>query len=338
MKRTGMTEYRTRDGEAAENVFMELHKSIMDRDVDAAVSAAFRLYRTSSGMVSELWKHLETEAVYHIGLKEPGALSYIYNLRCICYDTEPYMPEAGGMQALCLIHGIRYLCGCDKEEALEEVIRQIKKDEQDGVYAVIPPFAKDHHNHEGRNEGHTPLDFLYPDGGSKVIPEAEGAQIYKERLIELLSPIYGGKDPKPFTVNQYNPFYERTSPHGLNQEMMQSAFQKTIRRAMEQEALRLTYEGFLCGKEMEDYLWERIVIMSIEDIGMGEPECSRFIYAYYKIREQFEDQDEVRLAFLMQAVRILCRYPKERGTELIKGILVQTYKNSGDLKQNKKGE
>ena len=102
---------------------------------------------------------------------------------------------------------------------------------------------------------------------------------------------------------------------------------------MEQEALRLTYEGFLCGKEMEDYLWERIVIMSIEDIGMGEPECGRFIYAYYKIREQFSDQDEVRMAFLMQAVRILCRYPKERGTELIKGILVQTYKNNDALKQ-----
>ena len=43
MKRTEMREYRTSDGESAENVFKELHNSIMDRNVDAADSAAFRL-------------------------------------------------------------------------------------------------------------------------------------------------------------------------------------------------------------------------------------------------------------------------------------------------------
>ncbi len=30
----------------------------------------------------------------------------------------------------------------------------------------------------------------------------------------------------------------------------------------------LAYEAFISGSEMEAYLWERIVIMSVEDIGM----------------------------------------------------------------------
>ena len=63
-------------------------------------------------------------------------------------------------------------------------------------------------------------------------------------------------------------------------------FKKSIRRALEQEALMLAYEAFISGSEMEAYLWERIVIMSVEDIGMGEPECSRFMYAYCRVKDQ----------------------------------------------------
>ncbi len=75
--------------------------------------------RTSAVMLEELWETAGLEAVYTIGLAEPGALAYIYNLRCICYHTEPYMPDAGGMQALELYQAIRYLCACEKEPSLE---------------------------------------------------------------------------------------------------------------------------------------------------------------------------------------------------------------------------
>lgn len=331
MDRIKITEYKTRGGMNVGAAFEKLYNDILKGDTDEAVSTAFDLYRTSPVMLEELWKQLETAAVCAVGLVEPGALAYVYNLRCICYHTEPYMPDAGGMQALSFIQAIRYLCACEKEPSLEAEIKRVRDSCQAGVYAEIPDFAKDHHNHAGRELGHTPLDFLYPDGGSRVVPEAEGAEPYKKRLIELLTPIYGGEHPRPFRSDAYNHFYEMESPHGLNLELLQSAFQKSIRRALEREALMLAYEAFISGSEMEAYLWERIVIMSVEDIGMGEPECSRFMYAYCRVKDQFADRPEERLGLLMQAVRILCSCPKERGTELIKGILVQECKN-GDRK------
>ena len=165
MDRANITDYSTRSGMKVSAAFLKLHRDILAGSTDEAISTAYDLYRTSAVMLEELWKQLELEAVYTIGLAEQGALAYIYNLRCICYHTEPYMPDAGGMQALSFIQAIRYLCGCEKEQSLEQEIRKVQDCYDAGVYPVIPAFARDHHNHAGRELGHTPLDFLYPDEG-----------------------------------------------------------------------------------------------------------------------------------------------------------------------------
>ncbi len=75
----------------------------------------------------------------------------------------------------------------------------------------------------------------------------------------------------------------------------------------------LAYEAFISGSEMEAYLWERIVIMSVEDIGMGEPECSRFMYAYCRVKDQLRTGPKRDLDSDAGG-RILCSCPKERGT------------------------
>ena len=107
MDRIKITEYKTRGGMNVGAAFEKLYNNILKGDTDEAVSTAFDLYRTSPVMLEELWKQLETAAVYAVGLAEPGALAYVYNLRCICYHTEPYMPDAGGMQALSFIQALR---------------------------------------------------------------------------------------------------------------------------------------------------------------------------------------------------------------------------------------
>lgn len=326
MEKKKIGEYGTRCGFSISESLELLNQSILKGDLQNSVDIAYDLYRTSPRALREVWKQLTVTAVCEIGLAAPYAPAYISNMRDICYHTEPYMPEEGGMQALCFIHSIRFLCKCLKDSSLKDMEKFVKESYENGSYAVIPDFAVDHHNHAGREIGHTPLDFLEPEGGSKVLPEIEGAAPYKARLKELLTPMYGGENPKRFIVSMYNHFYDMESPHGLNLELMQSAFQKSIRRGLEKEALLLAYEGFLSGEEMEDYLWERIVIMSVEDIGMGDPECSRLMYSYVKLKEQFINEEETRFLLFMQAVRVLCRSPKERSTELMKGILVQEHK------------
>lgn len=95
MDRANITDYSTRSGMKVSAAFLKLHRDILAGSTDEAISTAYDLYRTSAVMLEELWKQLELEAVYTIGLAEQGALAYIYNLRCICYHTEPYMPDAG---------------------------------------------------------------------------------------------------------------------------------------------------------------------------------------------------------------------------------------------------
>lgn len=318
---------KTRSGLPVSEALESIHYFIATGESDSAIDLAYDLYRTSSYLLLCVWEELEKIAVCEIGMGEPYALSYVMQMRDICYDCENYAPESGGMQALSFIHAIRYLSECKRVPVAAKALHHLNAEYSNGMYAILPEFAYDHHNHAGRALGHTPLDFLNPDGGSLVIPEAPGAQPYKERLQALLTPLYGGANPQPFIQTAYNHYYEMESVTGLNLEVLQSAFQKSIRRNLREEALKLTYDAFLSGGEMEEYLWQRIVIMSVEDIGMGDPYCGRLMYDYYRSKDHFQADEETRLLFLLQAVSYLCGCEKERGTELRKGVLVQEYKN-----------
>lgn len=316
----------TRAGLPLEQAVESLRFFVLNAEQDPAIDIAYDMYRTSPHTLRRLWKELFRLAAVDIGMADPYAPDYVYHLYEICYDCEPYTPESGGMMALCFIHAIRYLCVCGQDPCAVRALTEVKQAYAAGETAKIPDFAYDHHNHAGRQLGHNPLDFLDPDGGSLVIEEVpDVAEPYRARLKELLRPKYGGDAPQPFTVGGYNHYYDLTSRNGLNLELMQSAFQKSIRRALEREALMICYEAATSGWEMEYYLWERMVIMSVEDVGVGDRHCNRLMYTYFRLKDLFMDEPETRLAMLFQAVLYLCRCKKERSTELIKGILVQEF-------------
>lgn len=317
---------RTRAGLPLRQAVDSMQTYIRRGEADRAIDLAYDIYRTSETLMEQLWYELERAAIESVGLADPYALDYVYQMRRICYDCEDYAPESGGMMALCLIHAIRYLSACPMGGGSGEALREIRTAYARGEKAVIPDFAVDHHNHAGREKGATPLSFLEPEGGSKVVPEVPSmAAPYRARLAELLTPEFGGEHPQKFRVSGYNHFYECTSVSGLNMELMQSAFQKSIRRGLSREALMLTYEAACSGWELESYLWQRIVIMSVEDIGMGDPQCGRLMYTFYRVKDHFRACTELRMQALFQAVLYLCACRKERSTELRKGILVRKF-------------
>ena len=216
----------TRAGLPLEKAVTSLWTFIQEGEMEKAIGIAYDMYRTSTFILERLWKELFRIAVNIVGMAEPYALDYVYNLYRICYDSEPYAPESGGMMALTFIHAIRYLCTCGHDSSVCDSLYEVKSAFDNGETAHVPVFAYDHHNHEGRKLGHNPLDFLNEDGGSYVSNEVPGmAEPYKQRLRALLSKTYGDPDPKPFIVNSYNHFYEMESINGFNLELMQSAFQ-----------------------------------------------------------------------------------------------------------------
>ena len=91
-----------------------------------------------------------------------------------------------------------------------------------------------------------------------------------------------------------------------------SAFQKSIRRCLEHDALYWGIELYESG--YKDYCWKRMVIMCSEDVGLGEPST---IVQMMALKESFEylqrmkDYGAMKLPFT-HAIVLLCRSRKSR--------------------------
>ena len=66
-------------------------------------------------------------------------------------------------------------------------------------------------------------------------------------------------------------YHDIVTPCGQPADVVISGLQKFIRRGMTEEAVRAAYELFLTGEELTEYLWKRLLVISAEDIGMGNP-------------------------------------------------------------------
>lgn len=94
-----------------------------------------------------------------------------------------------------------------------------------------------------------------------------------------------------------------------------SCLQKEIRRGNEQEA-------YWWALEIEDgytaSLWRRLRIISVEDVGLGNPDAARIIETlerFYWIEQQLEEKKHSERVFLAQAILLLCRSAKSRGAD-----------------------
>ena len=58
--------------------------------------------------------------------------------------------------------------------------------------------------------------------------------------------------------------------HGLAADEVISALQKEIRRGHVDNAALLAYEMIGTSAELEDMLWRRLLVISVEDVGWGD--------------------------------------------------------------------
>jgi len=105
----------------------------------------------------------------------------------------------------------------------------------------------------------------------------------------------------------YDPFEGVMTRNGLPADEVISALQKSIRHADEDTAVRCGYEMYVTSPELEKYLWKRLSIISVEDIGFGEPMAPVLIQTLKVMREDFPYVlTGSRALFLFQAIRYLC--------------------------------
>ena len=127
----------------------------------------------------------------------------------------------------------------------------------------------------------------------------------------------------------YDAWAYTTSKHGISADLLISALQKCIRRGQEDLAMRFAYELYITSPFHEEKVWSRLQVISIEDIGFGDPNALIVVRTLNEMRKEYQYNDGDRPIFFLYAIRYLCRQKKERSTDQIKNIIMM---------ENAKGE
>lgn len=103
-----------------------------------------------------------------------------------------------------------------------------------------------------------------------------------------------------------------------------SALQKEIRRGNTENAALVAYEMLASSPELEAYLWERLMVISVEDIGFGNLQAPVLIETLYQMHHRYPRPRGDRYLFAIHAVRVLCESQKERGSDLLLNWIERT--------------
>ncbi len=112
-----------------------------------------------------------------------------------------------------------------------------------------------------------------------------------------------------------DPWTQVTTRHGLAADEVISALQKEIRRGHVDNAALLAYEMVTTSPEMERKLWDRLSVISVEDVGFGDPMAPLLVRALAQLAKRFDRGTGDRDLFAVHAVRYLASRPKDRSTD-----------------------
>ena len=120
-----------------------------------------------------------------------------------------------------------------------------------------------------------------------------------------------------------DPWVDVKTINGLAADQVISALQKEIRRGNTENAVLLAFEMQRTSPALEDYLWQRLLVIAVEDVGFGEPHAPVVLNALHQMLQTFDRAMGERKLFAVHAVRYLCQCQKDRSSdEMINWVLM----------------
>lgn len=113
----------------------------------------------------------------------------------------------------------------------------------------------------------------------------------------------------------FDPWTLVKTVHGFNADEVISAFQKSIRRGLLENALLLAYEMTETSPALEEHLWARLSVISVEDVGDGSFMEPVIVDTLYRMHQRFPRGAFDRFLFATHAVRLLAGRTKDRITD-----------------------
>ncbi|MBI5669264.1 MAG: AAA family ATPase [Chloroflexi bacterium] len=117
--------------------------------------------------------------------------------------------------------------------------------------------------------------------------------------------------------HQQDPWTRVRTAHDLPADEVISSIQKEIRRGNTENAVLLAYEMLVTSPELEEYLWGRLQVISVEDIGFGSVNAPVLIETLYQMHFRIPRPRGDRYMYAIHAVRYLCQCEKERGSDYL---------------------
>ena len=111
-----------------------------------------------------------------------------------------------------------------------------------------------------------------------------------------------------------DPWVNVVTRHGFAADEVISALQKEIRRGNSENAVLLAYEMLTSSPALEEMLWLRLQVISVEDIGWGDLQAPVLINALYDLHG-FQKEEMERGIFAIHAVRYLSSRVKDRSSD-----------------------
>lgn len=128
--------------------------------------------------------------------------------------------------------------------------------------------------------------------------------------------------------HQQDPWTRVRTLNNFQADEVISALQKEIRRGHTENAALLACEMLLTSAEMEAFLWFRLQVISVEDIGYGNLNAPVLVDTLYRMHERIPRPHGDRYLMAIHAVRVLCGSEKERGSDDLKNWALHAVQNN----------
>jgi len=115
-------------------------------------------------------------------------------------------------------------------------------------------------------------------------------------------------------MHPYDPWQKCRTISDLPADLVISALQKEIRRNNVDNAMFLAFEMLKTSSDLEEYLWQRLRVISVEDIGFGDVLAPVVVSSLDSMRKSVSGEGDRRL-FAIHAVRYLCSRTKDRSSD-----------------------
>ncbi len=114
---------------------------------------------------------------------------------------------------------------------------------------------------------------------------------------------------------QQDPWTRVRTIHDFAADEVISALQKEIRRGNLENAALLAWEMLNTSEELEEVLWSRLQVISVEDVGFGDVQAPTLVETLYQMHLRLPRPRGDRYLFAIHALRCLCQTRKDRSSD-----------------------